>query len=370
LHVTEFVDELDVQLTTLVAFAREMNELDLSLCVMSEARGMQDAGWNTSQTAYEVFAELQTLGQIDRALTRAEFRSALALYTQLAEAGGVYEGLRSMMAVIELKPYSMWPFRELVRRRGNPARVIGPNANATFRALATTAREIGMLRLSKLLEVAFRDDIRNGIAHADYIIWNDRLRLRRRNGGFVEELTLEQVSDAIAIGLNFFNLLQKHRDGIALSFRPGRDIYGRFSLNPPMLWRVELGDDGLFGIRNAPGPFEPTPEFDRQTRINNYLGGKVFAIFTPQLDQAATGMLDHMAAEGYEPTIVVMPDAQQYTNLNAEVEQHGLWDWRSGERQEQADLLIATPFGFRRNVAPEQFASLLPDVTVDDCGEA
>lgn len=365
MDVAEFTERLDKQLATLVAFACEINELDLALCVMSEARGMQDAGWNTSQTAYEVFDELLAIGQMDRAPTRPEYRSALALYTQLAEAGGVYEGLRSMMAVVELKPYSMWPFHDLVRRRANPMRIIGPNANATFRALATTARDIGMLQLSELLEVAFRDDIRNGIAHADYIISDRGLRLRRRNGGGAVELTYEQVSDAISIGLNFFTLLQRHRDNIALSFRPARDIYGRFSVNPPMAWRVELGEDGAFGIRNAPGPFAPTPKFTRQTRINNRLGGRVLALFVPALNHEANNLLDHMAAEGYEPTTVIIPDAQQFTDLVGEVDEHSLWDQRSEGPQPLNGVLVCSPFGFRRIVAPEQFADVLPDIVGD-----
>jgi hypothetical protein len=42
------------------------------------------------------------------------------------------------------------------------------------------------LRLSELAEVlrdAFDPDVRNAVAHADYIIWSDGLRLRRPNGG-------------------------------------------------------------------------------------------------------------------------------------------------------------------------------------------
>ena len=178
-----YLEQLDTQLFNLVAFARQINELDLAACIGQESRGMQDAGWATTITAYEVFDEMLAFDNLERPMTRAELRILLMLYAQLSEAGGVYEGLKNLIGVVKLKPYVMWPFQNLVRVRQAPRRIIGPNANATFRDLATAAREIGMLKLSELLENAFRDDLRNGISHADYIIWIDEVRLRNRNGG-------------------------------------------------------------------------------------------------------------------------------------------------------------------------------------------
>ena len=42
--------------------------------------------------------------------------------------------------------------------------------------------------LNDLLGRVLRDDVRNGICHADYILWGDGLRLRRRNGGFATRI--------------------------------------------------------------------------------------------------------------------------------------------------------------------------------------
>ena len=122
------------------------------------------------------------------------------LYCQLAEAGGAYEALKNIMGVFALKPYLLWPFKDLVRVKKSPDRVIGPNANATFRDLANTAREIGFVRLSELLELAFRDDVRNGVSHADYVIWNDGLRLPMRNGGYGARLSFRELDEAITNG--------------------------------------------------------------------------------------------------------------------------------------------------------------------------
>jgi len=266
-----------------------------------------------------------------------------------------------MLAIAKLKPYSMWPFRDLVQRRGAPVRIIGPNANATFKALATDAREIGMVRLSELLEVTFRDDIRNGIAHTDYILWDDGLRLPRRNGGLGTVLSYDGVINAVRVGLVFFDLLHATKSEIANAFRPAREIYGRFSANPPMAWRCEWAEDGSYSISSDAAV--PTPEAiaanERQARINNRLGGKFLAMYVTQIDAAATALINHMATEGFEAAIVVLP-RDQMTELVTEVQDSGLWDTRA---EVVADgTLLASPFGFQRIADVNQFASLLPEL--------
>jgi hypothetical protein len=95
--------------------------------------------------------------------------------------------------------------------RKAPSRIVGPNANATFRNLASNARDIGLSRLSELLELAFRDDIRNGISHTDYVIWDDGLRLRKRNGGHAELVSFEDINGALTRGMGFFQKRQRGR---------------------------------------------------------------------------------------------------------------------------------------------------------------
>ena len=50
----EYIAELNSQLTYLFEFARSINELDFAGTLFNEFRGMQDAGWTTTITAYQV----------------------------------------------------------------------------------------------------------------------------------------------------------------------------------------------------------------------------------------------------------------------------------------------------------------------------
>lgn len=355
-----YLRSLHRQFTYLWVFASRINEVDTAAAISAEFRGMQDGGWNTELTAHEVFGELHALANKDAPLTKPEFRQVLCLYAQLSEASGVYESLLNTMQVVRLKPYNLWPFQDLVRVREQPPTVIAPNTNAVFRRLAEAAAVIGMTELSGLLRITFRDDIRNGMFHADYILGSFGLRLRHRNGGNVTVASYQQMEQALQIGLFFFQLQKQFRDQMAESFRPARTIIGRFSANDPMPWTIELTEDNRFSISgNAAGP-QVDAAYERQERINNRLGGRVIAAYLAPGANLPDDLASAIAAGGLDPLVVAIDTSDAYAALVAEVEAHGLWD--PAPRPEGAPILMAMPFGFRWIATGADFDAWLPDV--------
>ncbi|MGO4441018.1 hypothetical protein [Rhizobium sp. RAF56] len=362
-YLTEFAREI----SRLYGFARQMNELDFAASLGGEFRGMQDAGWSTQITAADVRQELGTLLTRDSQLTTAEYRVVLLLYCQLAEAGGVYESIKNVMGVITAVPYNLWPFKDLVRVRKQPAAVIGPNANKTFRDLAETARAIGMPRLADLLANAFRDDIRNGIAHADYVIWSDGLRLRRRNGGNVYAVPHEDVLSAVVRGIAFFDILQDHNRTAMGFYNPQKEIVGKFSGNFPMPWTVHADPvKGTFSISgSSPGPVT-TPAYLRQVEITGRLGGKVLAAFPRNGNSDDESTISWIEAAGYDPHVVPL-EPSQFDELLHQVDYHAMQDDRGTNEN---GLLIASPFGFLHLSDASAFDHFLPpsitEVLFDD----
>jgi hypothetical protein len=357
-NTKEYLAELNTHLSQLYAFARRMNELDFAVSLSGEFRGMQDAGWNTTITANEVFDELTALTKDKRPHSKAEIRVILMLYCQLAEAGGVYESLKNIMGVVKLKPYLLWPFKNLVRVKKTPHKVVGPNANATFRDLAQTAAEIGLWRLSSLLEDTFRDDVRNAVYHADYVIWEDGLRLCKRNGGFGARLPFDELGEVVTRAAAFYDILRDYNGISVRSFNPAKEIVGRFSENFPMPWTVSFDPDtGAFRISgSSPGPVV-TPEYQRQSEISGRLGGKVMAVYTHNPAKFADKLEQHVLAAGFEPNAVVM-DQPQFMALINDIEKLGLWDERK-PRSATGDILLATPWGFRWLNSQEDFDDVL-----------
>lgn len=349
----DYFAELDDQLALLTAFARQVNELDLAGALAEEFRGEQADGWSTATTAHQVRDELLAIA-LRSPFSWEDRRLMLALYAQLAEAGGVYESLRNMFGVLEAKPWLTTPFRHLVRVRSN--RVIGPNANATFKDFAAAAAEIGMTRLSELLEFAFRDDLRNGVAHADYILWSDGVRLPMRNGGYPKCVPHREVFEAIDRGLVLFDLLKAHRDDVRNSFRPAREIVGRLSVNPPMRYRVDWNPRIGLSFSSNSGGTETSPEFERQTRINEMLAGRVFALFAV-VAADADRVAEYMQGRGFEPSVAVLPQAG-FEAAVAAATQHGLWDRRIHVGT-PTPVLLVSPWGTAWADIGERFDQLL-----------
>ena len=89
MNAKEYLTALNAHLTHLYAFSRQINELDFAAALSPKFRGMQDAGWNTTITAHEVFEEVNAYLQKGTQLSKAELRIVLMLYCQLAEAAGL-----------------------------------------------------------------------------------------------------------------------------------------------------------------------------------------------------------------------------------------------------------------------------------------
>lgn len=335
-----------------------MSELDFAGSLSGEFRGMQDAGWSTTITAEQVFEELSQRLAAGPVKTLADMRIILLLYSQLSEAGGVYETLKNMMGIVENAPYNLWPFRNLVRVRKNPDRVIGPNANATFRDLATHARQIGMTGLSSALENVFRDDVRNGMYHSDYILWNDGLRLRRRNGGNATRIEYAEVFDLVGIGLAFFQALQALRTSAVQSFAPPREIIWRFSANPSMPWTVGYDlETGAFSISGSSlGPVA-SPEYLVQEAINEYLGGHVMAVFRAEGGDDLPNV--NFLENGFEPSEIDL-SKDKFADLLNEIEARCLWDRRESDAKNNG-LLTLSPWGFRYLADADDLVSLIGD---------
>ena len=356
----QFNIELATEISRLYGFARQMNELDFAASLGGEFRGMQSAGWSTTITASEVRAELNAYLQKTDPMTVSEYRVVLLLYFQLSEAGGVYESIKNIMGVITAAPYNLWPFQKLVRVRKEPKAVIGPNANKTFRDLADSARAIGMKRLGELLVDVFRDDIRNGIAHADYIIWEDGLRLRRRNGGQVYSIPYDEVSEAIQRGIAYYDILQDHNREAMNFYDPPREIVGKFSGNFPMPWTIHADPvkRTLSISGSSPGPVT-TPAYLRQVEISAQLGGRVLAAF-PEHD-ADEAVIAGIEAMGYEPHIVQL-DARARQELVVLIESHAMQDDR---RPVSSGLLVVSPFGFTRLADAADLVQILPPAMIE-----
>jgi hypothetical protein len=165
-------------------------------------------------------------------------RVALAFYCHLAEASGLYEVPKNMLRVADGERYNLWPFRELVEKHKLTGALIAPNANKILRDLAGHSQELGFTELAEVFRDAFDGDIRNGYAHADYVVWEDGIRLPKRNGGQPRKVAWPEFSGFLERGINFFNLVNETVADYKAGYNPAKQIRGQLRDEPEGVWTI------------------------------------------------------------------------------------------------------------------------------------
>src|SRR3989442_9872339 len=229
--------------------ARARNEVHFVFSLNPEFRGEQAPGWSTADDAYRAFAEYLAF-LTDGEFTSLKARVALAFYCHLAEASGFYEIPKNMLRVVGGQSYNLWPFQDLVEKHRKTGAIIAPNANKVLRDLAGHAATLGLSELAEVFRDAFDPDIRNAYAHADYIIWNDGLRLRKRNGGFPRKVPWSEFQPRFDRGINLFHLLREMVNEYVASYHPAKRLRARMDDNQPeLLWTIHFDPETrTFGI--------------------------------------------------------------------------------------------------------------------------
>lgn len=145
------------------------HELHFAMALMPETRGMQDAGWNTALEASQAYDEFnEHVTNLGREKP-VRVRIILAFYLHVAEAAGLYE-IPKMLLTVEGRGNNVTPFEPLVNKHRQIGNAIAPNANVIMKDLMGHALELGFSKLSEVFNEAFDADVRNAIAHSDYIL--------------------------------------------------------------------------------------------------------------------------------------------------------------------------------------------------------
>jgi SEC-C motif len=228
-----FTDKAIRALRELYDKARASHELHFVMALMPEFRGTQDAGWSTAHEAVRAYDDFRAL---IKSLDKRDYvraRVILAFYMHVSEGSGFYEIPKKLLLTVEGKGNNITPFQSLVDRHRKTGESVAPNANRIMKDLIGHATELKLPELADTFRDAFDADVRNAVAHADYIIWSDGLRLRRRNGGHPRVIPWDEFDDVMRRGLNLFNFVRQITEEYVRSYDPPKTIRARMNDDEP-----------------------------------------------------------------------------------------------------------------------------------------
>lgn len=204
------------------------------MALMLEFRGMRDGGWNTAEDALRAYdqysAHIKSLKKDDL----GRIRIVLAFYLHVAECSGFYEMPKKLMLTVEGRGNNIWPFQSLAKKHEKTGRAIDPNANAIMKNLMGHAFDLQFFELSDVFKEAFDTDLRNAIAHADYIIAADGLRIRKRNGGQPRVISWDDFDTLFCKGV-LFSFIPQLVDHYVRSYDPPKTVKARLNANEPRM---------------------------------------------------------------------------------------------------------------------------------------
>ena len=117
------------------------------------------------------------------------------------------------------------------------------------------AQELGLNGLKAVIIETFDPDLRNGYAHADYIIWDDGIRLRKRNGGRPSVVSFDDFTLKLNKAIRFFRTLKDCMMESVRSYATPKRIKGRMNNQDPVLPVIISYDEatGAFSIKTGLG---------------------------------------------------------------------------------------------------------------------
>jgi hypothetical protein len=114
------------------------------------------------------------------------------------------------------------------------------------------------MELSEVFNEAFDADVRNAIAHADYIIAKEELRIRKKNGGYPRIIPWPEFDALICRGINLFSFIRQIVDEYVKSYAPPRTIRSQLADHEPVIEYTIYYDPstGAFGWITGKSPPE------------------------------------------------------------------------------------------------------------------
>lgn len=187
---------------------------------------------------------------------RIQARVALALYSHIAEASGLWEVPKNLLNIIAGESYNLMPFRELVKKYGSREGQILPTVNKVMRSLINFSDELGYSDLAKVFKDAFDYELRNGYAHADYAILEEGICIGSRYNN-EKIVSWVEFNKHLNRALNFYKIFSSILAENSSYYSQPTVIKGFLNdREPESTWVVHCKKDGVFEIKSEGGELD------------------------------------------------------------------------------------------------------------------
>lgn len=236
-----FEKETKETLDCLFNAAKKQNEFAYVFSLLGINSGEESTGWQPIGETFQLMRDF--VGMSNAPFSQhTKARLLLLCYTQITEANYLYHVIYNMLASIEnTEPPKLFNFLSLYKHG------IPPSVRSKVEIICEKSEELGQQKIKILLEGIFNYSIRNAVSHADYILYDNELRLKHK-GSEIQKINLEDVFNLVQRTLIFFQTFFDVSDTHLKSYTDGYVISNRKNNKGQNLARIILKVDPIRGL--------------------------------------------------------------------------------------------------------------------------
>ena len=231
-----FLGKARAALDNLFERTRAKDELNFALSLPGEFKAYTNTSAMESEHAFRDFDEFMALNQFRGRPIR--LRVAFSYYLYTAESAGLWCIPMAVMGVLAGGYYNIEPFNRWVRKDKITGQSVGPNANKVMSALEGAATDLGLTELAEVFHDAFDNDLRNGIAHSDYVVSPSEgvyVRGRHDRSRLIRFSELESI---VQRGIGFLYELRNAVKDTQRTYQTPKAVFGTMNDSDPPCWHA------------------------------------------------------------------------------------------------------------------------------------
>lgn len=209
-----FIEEMRKGIEQLYDLARDKCELFYLIALNPGSRIILDEDWDASVGVEEgvddyiafLKAEAIRFAQ-SRKYRRDSIRILLAYYAQLTEASFAFRMPMRMLRILQEQKPDGDPFKRLPGSH-QLTKDLPKSLNQAFKELVATSTLLGLHGLANTFKNVFNHDLRNSIAHSEYLIRDRGINLPRESALSFMRIELNEFALLQARALAFIDILR------------------------------------------------------------------------------------------------------------------------------------------------------------------
>ena len=240
MDIREFKNISEKSVKNLFVKAKSIDELAYIFAILGINSGIEDIGWQPISETQSLIQDIVSI--INIPLNQyTKIRLMLLLYCQITESNYLYHVLYNMLLCIEEKePPKIFNFLDQFQKSSPPS------VKSKVKQICVKANKLGHAEISKILNIIFDSSLRNAISHADFILFEDELRLK--HGIEVKKIKLNEVSNLIHNTLIFFDVFFQILTEHKMAYKDGHVISNRKRKSGSPLADVTLKVNKKYGL--------------------------------------------------------------------------------------------------------------------------